>query len=433
MRPAVIGKDGRTTAIRKALLRSRNVEGNVPILSEGKGRSAETMQKLLNEAESYKPDFVFIGPEEPLDLGVVDLLQSKLGIPCVGPTRTLARLESSKAFTRELVSRYGIPGNPEHRVFRSIDGMAAYLRRLDGFVVKPDGLTGGKGVKVSGAHLQSIDEAIEYAAQLFAQHHAAVIVEEKLEGEEFSLMSFCDGSHVVDMPIVQDHKRAWVNDEGPNTGGMGSYTWQDHRLPFLREEDVRDASAINKAVAHALFQETGNKYKGILYGGFMLTRNGVRLIEYNARFGDPEALNVLSILRSDFGAICTAILDETLNGVEIRFDPFATVCKYVVPQGYPESPIKGQAIDLTRVPPESTRLRHYIAALDQRNGDWIMTGSRAIAFVGIGVGVREAEQIAEEAASAVGGRVYHRADIGTHELIQRRCERMERLRQHRST
>jgi len=427
VKPAVIGKDGRTAAITRLLRASPRVSGDVPCLSAWKGGAAAALDETLEAARTHRPDFVVVGPEQPLADGVVDALR-RLGIPCVGPTRTLARLESSKAFTRELLARHGIPGNPEHRVFREPAGIEGYLRELGEFVVKPDGLTAGRGVKVSGSHLFSARDGVAYAEELFRAGHPAVVIEERLEGEEFSLQSFCDGEHVVDMPVVQDHKRAEEGDRGPNTGGMGSYSCADHRLSFLTDDDVRAASAINAAVARALLAETGEPYRGILYGGFMATRDGVRLVEYNARFGDPEALNVLSILETDLVDVCEAIVRGTLARAAIAFRPLATVCKYVVPKGYPDSPVRGERIDLARVETESDRLKYYLAAVEQRPDGLYLTGSRAIGFVGIGATVDEAEAIAERAAGAVGGPVHHRADIGTRRLIEARTEHMRRVR-----
>lgn len=375
------------------------------------------------------PDYVVVGPEEPLAEGVVDWLWQNFRVPAIGPTKDLAKLESSKSFTRLLLAKYDIPGNPRFRVFSNAEGIESYLKELVRFVVKPDGLTGGKGVKVFGEHLSSISQAVDYCQEVFREGHASVIVEEKLEGEEFSLMSFCDGTHVVDMPVVQDHKRAHIGDSGPNTGGMGSYTCENHSMPFLTQDDLRQASMINRRVARALLEETGQAYKGVLYGGFMATRDGVRLIEYNARFGDPEALNVFSLLRTDFGEICEAIIDGTLNKVQVRFDHRATVCKYVVPDGYPEHPVKGEIIDLSQVPENSSQLRRFDAALDKDElGVYRLSGSRAIAFVGIGATVAEAEAIAENAAKAVRGPVFHRKDIGTARLIEKRINHMRALR-----
>src|SRR2546423_5807629 len=290
LKAAIIGKDGRTSAIERCLAQSPRLNGNVIRLSEGQDMGSENgRRQIIDLASREKPDFVVIGPEAPLAAGIVDLLEGDLGIACIGPVQTLARLEASKAFTRELVSKYKIPGNPEYRVFKQLDGIESFLKELrGGFVVKPDGLTGGKGVKVSGEHLPSERDALDYCEKLFADG-GIVVIEEKLEGEEFSLQSFCDGTHLKHMPPVQDHKRAYNGDTGPNTGGMGSYSGENHSLPFLQPQDLEQARAINEAVANALLRETNKKYKGILYGGFMITSDeGVRLLEYNARFGDPE-------------------------------------------------------------------------------------------------------------------------------------------------
>ena len=428
LKPAIIGKDGRTSAIERCLRESVRVERPPVNLSDWKGETPDKAKEaVLRRAREEKPDFVVIGPEEPLKEGIVDALQGELGIPCIGPTQSLARLESSKAFTRDLLSEYKIPGNVEYQVFRNMNGVEKYLRELGDYVVKPDGLTGGKGVKLSDAHLFSIQDALNYCQELFRQNHLAVVIEEKLEGEEFSLQSFCDGTHVRHMVVVQDHKRAWDGDRGPNTGGMGSYSCEDHSLPFLLPRHIEEAGAINEAVARALFKKTGEKYKGILYGGFMVTRDGIRVLEYNARFGDPETLNVLSLLKTDFVDICEAIIDEKLDKLPIVFERNATVCKYIVPDGYPENPVSGERIDLSNVPDESEKLRIYHAAVEKRGGELFLSGSRAVAFVGIGKNLVEAQAIAEEAASKVKGPVFHRRDIGTHDLIEHRIEHMRTL------
>lgn len=437
LRAAVIGKDGRTSAIIESLRQSKRIAGTVEVLSGWKFspfHSSRLEEVRLNlerlQRSNQAPDFVVCGPEEPLAAGegIVNWLQREFGIPCIGPTKELAKLESSKSFTRLLLAKHGIPGNPKFKIFSDLSGIESYLKELGSFVVKPDGLTGGKGVKVFGEHLDSIEDAVLYCQEVFDEGHPSIVIEEKLDGEEFSLQSFCDGTHVVDMPVVQDHKRACPDDTGPNTGGMGSYSCENHSLPFLGRDDLRQASAINKLVAKALLKETGEPYKGILYGGFMVTRDGVRLIEYNARFGDPEALNVLSLLRTDFADVCEAIIQGTLEKLPISFQKLATVCKYVVPDGYPEHPVKNEQIDLSRVPQESEKLKTFLAAVDKGDdGAYRLSGSRAIAFVGIGTNVAEAERIAESAASAVRGPVYHREDIGTSKLIAKRVAHMRAL------
>ena len=418
---AVIGKDGRTSAIERALRQSSRCKGEPIRLSDWKGESvSEAREAVLRAAKEQKPDFVFVGPEAPLAAGVVDALVG-MGIPCIGPTASLARLESSKAFTRELLAKHGIPGNPKFRTFRDLKGIKEYLTKLGQYVVKPDGLTGGKGVKISEAHLFSVQDGLDYCEELL-QSHPAVVVEEKLDGEEFSLQSFCDGTHVVDMVPVQDHKRLRDADLGPNTGGMGSYSCEDHGLPFLAPQFLEEASAISKAVAAALVKETGEKYKGILYGGFIVTSGGLRLLEYNARFGDPETLNVLSVLETDFVEICEAIIEERLDKLPIRFQKLATVCKYIVPKWYPDKAPKDESMEIANIPAESDRLRVYLAAVEQKEHRYFMTGSRAIGLVGIGRSLEAAESAAENAANAVRGPVFHRKDIGTRELIQRRID-----------
>ncbi|MCX5819073.1 MAG: phosphoribosylamine--glycine ligase [Deltaproteobacteria bacterium] len=372
--------------------------------------------------------FAVVGPEDPLSHGVVDALAAS-GIPAVGPTRSLARLETSKSFTRNLLKKYEIPGNPRFRNFRSEDGIEAFFDTLGGIVLKPDGLTGGKGVLVQGDHFQTRAEALDLCRDIL-KSHPSVTVEEKLEGEEFSLQCLCDGQTVVATPPVQDHKRRFVDDRGPNTGGMGSYSAADHLLPFLDAAAVAEGLAITRKVADAILQETGVPYKGIMYGGFIITRSGVKLIEYNARFGDPEAMNILPLLRTDFIDICRAIIDGRLDRTDIVFEKKATVCKYVVPKGYglpqdhPEAASASSKIEIGEAP----AARLYYSSIDQRPDGLYMTSSRAIGVVGIADTLDEAECIAERAVGAIRGSVDHRPDIGTDLLIRKRVQHMKILK-----
>ena len=277
-------------------------------------------------------------------------------------------------------------------------------------------------------HLFSLKEATDYCRELFRAGQRSILVEEKLDGEEFSLQSFSDGVDVKHMPIVQDHKRVGVGDTGPNTGGMGSYSCNDGSLPFLTSADVQMARSINADVVRALQLETGESYKGILYGGFIATADGIKLIEYNVRFGDPEALNVLSLLQTDFVDVCQGIINGTLGTIHMAFASRATVCKYLVPEQYPDNPVTNVEVDLSRLPAESQNLKIFEAAVDERDGKKFLTGSRAIAVVGISDELDEAERIAEEAAKSVTGPVYHRPDIGSRELINSKVDHMRRVR-----
>jgi phosphoribosylamine--glycine ligase len=366
-----------------------------------------------------------IGPEAPLAAGVADSLWAA-GISVVGPTQSLARIESSKGFARDLLAKYEIAGNPFFRRFTSLDGLDEVLSRYaDRHVIKDDGLAGGKGVKVCGDHLLSTEDSLAFCRELVAHGHPFV-VEEKLEGEEFSLMSFCDGATLRHMPTVQDHKRAYNRDKGPNTGGMGTYTDADHKLPFLTDEDIASAQKMNERVAAALAAECGVPYRGILYGGFMATRDGVKVIEYNARFGDPESLNLLTLLETDFVEICRAIADEKLHEIDVRFSSLASVCKYVVPEGYPDAPRKGDVVRLPEDLPANATI--FLSAVDVKDGMLIATGSRTVAVVGVGESIGEAEVACEQVVQQIPGPFFHRTDIGTDSLITRRVDHMKKVR-----
>jgi len=294
---------------------------------------------------------------------------------------------------------------------------------LDGIVVKPDGLTGGKGVRVQGDHFNTKEEAIEYCKEVL-HTHKAVVVEEKLDGEEFSLQCLTDGKTVIATPPVQDHKRVYEDDKGPNTGGMGSYTYENHLLPFLKKEHIDQALDMTKKVVDALYEEIGTYYNGVIYGGFILTKEGVKLIEYNVRFGDPEAMNVLPLFNTDFVSICQAIIVQELGRIKVKFDKKATVCKYIVPKGYPQNPVKNEKIEINEI---KNNAKMYYASVDKKDDGLYMTGSRAIAFLGIGNNVEEAEKIVEEAVSSVKGKVFHRKDIGTKALIDKKIEHINKI------
>lgn len=378
--------------------------------------------------ESYavkvKPDFAFIGPDDPIGDGVADVLLDA-EIHSVAPLKTVARLESSKSFTRDLVAKYGIPGNPKFKVFYEDSGIEEFLKELGGdYVVKADGLMGGKGVKVSGEHLPDMASGLRFARECVALA-GRVVIEEKFIGQEFSLMSFCDGVNTVEMPVVQDHKRAFDGDLGPNTGGMGSYSDANHLLPFMRPQDLEEAREITHQIATALFKETGCLFKGIMYGGFIITANGVRLIEYNARFGDPEVMNVLPLLNTNFIQVCQAVIAGDLRNLPVEFAKKATVCKYIVPEGYPDNPKKGFPIEIGKVP-EGVRM--YYSSVDHTPEGLLLSSSRAVAFVGIADNLVEAEKLAQSACGVVKGPVFYRKDIGTQELIRKRITMMAQIR-----
>ena len=431
----LVGSGAREHSIAKAIDRSTN-SSHIFCLASNMNPGIASLCKEFIIDDFNNPETVssyatknnismaIIGPENPLQNGVVDSLWN-LGVGVVGPKKDLAQIETSKTFTRNLLKKHSIPGGPKYKTFKSLDGVQDFLKELDvNYVVKFDGLAGGKGVKVSGDHLASHEEALGYCKELISKSQP-FIIEEKFIGQEFSLMSFSDGKTLKHMPAVQDHKRAYENDEGPNTGGMGTYSDADHSLPFLQKKDIEKAHEINQATTNALMKEFGYGYKGILYGGFMATKDGVKLIEYNARFGDPEAMNVLSILETDFVEICHGIISEKLDQVDVRFKNKATVCKYAVPEGYPNEPIKGAEISLSKIKDQESL---FYASVDVQNGVLVEAGSRTIAVIGIDNTINGAEKIAEKEILKIEGPLFHRKDIGTSALIQKRIEHMDSLR-----
>ncbi len=433
MKALIIGSGARENAISDALLRPGNqIFALMSAKNPGICRyctdyaigSVTDVSLVRKFALKVNPDFAVIGPEAPLEAGVVDELE-KSGIGCFGPAKELAQLETSKSFTRLLVERHKISGSPEFQIFQkgsSESDMKSFLRDLGEYVIKPDGLTGGKGVKVFGEHINSEQEALDYCNEILSSH-GKVVVEEKLDGEEFSLMSISDGKTIVDCPPVQDHKRAFDGDRGPNTGGMGSYSDSNHLLPFLKQEHVEQAHEITVKVSDALRKDFA-PYKGVMYGGFMVTKKGVKLIEYNARFGDPEAMNVIPLIKNSFSDVCDAVVNQELHNTKPIFEKKASVCKYVVPSGYPDAPVSGKII----VPPSAPALTFY-ASVDEKMDALYTAKSRAVAFVGIAETIEQAEMIAEKGASSVIGPVFHRKDIGTRALLQKRIEHMKRVMQ----
>jgi phosphoribosylamine---glycine ligase len=435
----LVGNGAREHALAETILRSSqkprlfsfmkaNNPGIASLSEQIKLGSYSDLAAIAGFALENKVEFALIGPEDPLNNGVVDAL-SKTGIPSIGPNKSLARLETSKSFTRNLVNKYNIPGNPRFRVFTAFNGVEAFLNELEGIVIKPDGLTGGKGVMVQGDHFASRSDALILCRQILAAG-SSLIVEEKFDGEEFSLQCLCDGTTVSATPLVQDHKRRFDGDRGPNTGGMGSYSMPDHLLPFLKPQDLEDGLSITRQVAAALLQETGSPYRGIMYGGFIATKNGVKLLEYNARFGDPEAMNVLPLLKTDFVEICRRIITGELDKLRIEFEHKATVCKYVVPKGYglpadhPDAASSRAKINIGDV----GEARLYYSSVDKREDGLYLSSSRAVGIVGIGENLDDARIIAEKGVKAVQGPVAFRDDIGTRQLIQKRIDHMKRLR-----
>jgi phosphoribosylamine--glycine ligase len=367
-----------------------------------------------------------IGPESPLQAGVVDALEDA-GVYAFAPRQADARIETDKAFQRDFMAEHDIPGSIDYETFDDVDAACAYVESYDGDVaVKPVGLTGGKGVRVTGDQVTNA-EAVEYMRD---SDWDDWVVEERLVGEEFTIQAFVADDDVLLSPAVQDHKRAYEGDEGPNTGGMGSYTDASFQLPFMTEADTVEALQVLEAVVDAL-----DDYRGVLYGQFMLTADGVKVVEFNARFGDPEAMNTLPVLETDYVELMQAARD----GVplpELEFADQATVCKYAAPEGYPVDPEAGTKVTVDEAGAREVAAAYdgdallFYASVDERDDGIYTTTSRAFAVVGVADTITDAEAIAEAVLDEAGDEGLHvRHDVGTDALVQSRIDHMTELRQ----
>ena len=429
----LIGGGGREHAIARALVSggsrdaaddltlyacAGNRNPGIAALADGFEQLDSTdVDAVCDYAEDVEATLAVVGPEAPLAAGVVDALE-EAGIYAFGPTADLARIETDKAYQRQFMAENEIPGCPDFETFTDVEAACAYIGEYDGdLAVKPAGLTGGKGVQVIGDQVTA-EEAITHLRE---HQYDEVVLEERLVGEEFTIQAFVANGDLRVTPAVQDHKRAFEGDEGPNTGGMGSYSDAGLTLPFMSEADYHEAVEILQATVDAL-----DGYRGILYGQFMLTADGVKVIEYNARFGDPEAMNTLPTMNTPFLDVLVAARDgETLP--QLSFAPKATVCKYAVPEGYPDEPKAGAKVEIDDSSAGEAIL--FYASVDERDDGIYTTTSRSFAVVGVADTIADAESIAEEALAVAGEEGLHvRHDIGTEELVQQRIDHVNELR-----
>ena len=442
MKILLIGNGGREHAICEALARSEKCSeivnfasavnpGIKPLVADICLGDLCDLDSVKNYAKSVEPDFAVIGPDDPIGAGLADALES-VGVKSFAPNKKCAQLESSKSFTRNLLKKYNIDASPDFAVFSDIEDEKSrlnfYHKHGGQVVVKADGLLGGKGVLVAGDHFSEFEVAEDFAKKSI-EKFGKVVLEEKLVGEEFSLISLVDGTTVLDTPAIQDYKRAHEGDRGPNTGGMGGISDENNSLPFLTEGDVRAAHDITVDVMGALNQELGCRFVGVMYGGFIVTKNGVKLIEYNARFGDPEALNIFPVLETDFVDVCLMAIEGRLAELgELKFAKKATVVKYLCPEGYPESPVKNVSISVDSGYKNTEHQHVYYAAISDEDGELVLKGSRAVGVVGIGRNLEEANKYCEEAMKHFKGPMFHRKDIGTRALVQQKIEHVESVR-----
>jgi phosphoribosylamine--glycine ligase len=437
----VVGGGAREHAICDAAIRSKNAElySVMKNLNPGIKQYAKdyiqeketNADKVVSFAKEKNVDLVLVGPEAPLEAGIVNKL-NKAGIKACSPTKEAARIETDKEWMRNLLKKYKIPGQLKCETFTDSEKAKKFIESLNCEVaIKPIGLTGGKGVRVSGDHFNDINEAMEYVNEVINQKiggKAKVLIEEKAIGEEFTIQAFSDGKTILPLHAVQDHKRLLPGDEGPNTGGMGSYSCDDGLLPFLSKSEYEEGAAILQKIIESL-EKKGCRYIGPIYGQFMLTVEGPKIIEINARFGDPEAMNVLPLLETDFIEICKAMLDGTLNRIKLKMKKKSTVCKYVVPEGYGIKSLTGEKVLVDETNIVNTGSRLFYASVNKENDFVTTTSSRSLAVVGISDSLSNAENICEQALNYVqGDHIFIRHDIGTPELIEKRVKHMNDLR-----
>lgn len=421
----LVGGGGREHAIARALEDSNatlyacagNRNPGIDALAAGfESLDTTDADAVVDYAESVDATLAVVGPEAPLAEGVADALDAA-GIYAFGPQAEEARIETDKSFQREFMAEHDVSGCPDFEVFDDGEAACEYIDEYDGdLVIKPAGLTGGKGVKVIGDQVTA-EEGKEYIRE---SEYDRLVLEERLVGEEFTIQGLVANGSLRITPAVQDHKRAYEGDEGPNTGGMGSYSDASFQLPFMTPADSAEALDIMRSVVEALAG-----YKGVLYGQFMLTAEGPKVVEFNARFGDPEAMNTLPVLETPFIDVLTAARDGN-DLPKLSFTGEATVCKYAVPEGYPTDPDAGAKIAVDEESVGDALL--YYASVDERDDGLYTTTSRAFAVVGRGDSIAAAEAEAEDALAAAGDRVRIRHDIGTADLVERRIEHMAEIR-----
>ena len=418
MKILVVGGGGREHAIIKKVKENKDIEkiyalpgnGGIAADAECVNIGAKDIPAIVEFAKNNGIDYAIVAPDDPLVLGAVDAL-NEVGIPCFGPNKAAAIIEGSKIFSKDLMKKYGIP-TAEYEVFSNMEKALDYLKTASiPVVIKADGLALGKGVIIA----QTRDEACEAVRSMmedkvFGDSGSNIVIEDFLTGPEVSVLSFTDGNVVVPMISSMDHKRAKDNDEGLNTGGMGTIAPNPYYTDDIAAECMEK---IFLPTVEAMKKE-GRTFKGCLYFGLMLTPKGPKVIEYNCRFGDPETQVVLPLLESDLLTIMKACTDGTLDKTEVKFADKHACCVVMASDGYPQKYASGFEITMSDEVKDSV----YVSGAKIADGKLVSAGGRVLGVVAIGSSLEDAIEGAYKKVDKVSfENAYNRSDIGQRALL----------------
>ena len=418
MRILLIGGGGREHALAWKLVQSPNVEklyaapGNpgMALLQKCEciNLNVEDLEGVADYAEEKSIDLTVVGPEAPLVAGLADVFKRR-GLPVFGPSKAAAQLEGSKAFSKELMAKYNIP-TAFFKICEDIEAAKAYVEEKGApLVVKADGHAAGKGVVVAMTKQEALDAIDDMMGDhKFGAAGARVVLEEYMEGEEASLLAFTDGKTVVPMIAAQDHKRVFDGDEGPNTGGMGTYAPAPVMTDILR---LKATELVLKPVVAAMAKE-GTPYQGCLYAGLMIKGDSVKVVEFNCRFGDPETQVVLPLLDGDLAEIMLACATGTLDKVEVAWHDKAAVCVVMASGGYPESYEKGKEITGLAAAEEDKDLVVFHAGTKEADGKIVTSGGRVLGVTAVDASIKAARDRAYAAVEKIAfEKNFYRKDI----------------------
>ncbi len=431
MKVLLVGRWAKTHALAMALRRNSDVRlytmmdklnGSITKISDKHWIDDITDKtKIKQTALDNKVDLVVVTPEMSLKTGIADLLIDE-GIPTIGASKKCCILEGNKVFLRRLLIDHNFDAAVNYRDFDSKKAAGQYLLGSNKeYAIKPAGITDGDGVRVMGKQLAGKYEAIDYVDQIFDNCMGGlphIIIEDKLEGEEFTLQAFSDGDTIIEMPAVRDYKLHYEEERGENTPGMGSFSDSNHLLPFLSKKEYNKGIDTLRKILCLMKSEYNTVYKGFITVQYMITKDGIKLIEINIRPGDAEILNIVPILETDFVEICMAIANSSLDKLSIKFKPQATVCKYIVPPGFPRPGKKPVRVDINKKAIQQLGGHLFQSCFDIA-GKFYEPSPRLFAVTAVADDILTAKETCDQCLEYFKGvDLYYRKDIGSKKLME---------------